>query len=63
MLPDQEESSLHAAKTTGLLIVLRIRETSTFPNGAYWKYRKVYLIIAAKIKSITPIYGDQKAPS
>lgn len=32
------------------------------PPGAHWKYRKVYLIIAAKIKTITPIYREQKAP-
>lgn len=61
ILPDHEESNLCVAKTTGLLIVLRTRET-TFPKGTHWKYRKVYLLIAAKIKSITPIYGEQKAP-
>lgn len=38
-----------------------MRETAS-PKEAHWKYRKVYLIIAAKIKTITLIYREQKAP-
>lgn len=59
ILPDHQEANLCVAKTTGLLIVL-IRET-TFPKGTHWKYRKVYMVIVAKIKSIIQIYGEQKS--